>query len=82
MANQLRETISRPDEARSLLRALYKTDADLLPNYKEGTLTVRLHHMANRSSDAAITELCEQLNATETKFPGTDLRLLLKLGSN
>ncbi len=82
MANELRETISRPDEARSLLRALYKTDADLLPDHKEGTLTVRLHHMANRSSDAAITGLCEQLNATETKFPGTDLRLVLKLGSN
>jgi len=82
MANQLREEISRPDEARSLLRALYATDADLLPDHKEGTLTVRIHHMANRASDAAIIKLCRQLNATETKFPGTDLRLILKLGSN
>jgi hypothetical protein len=82
MANQLRETISRPDEARSLLRALYASDADLLPDHKEGTLTVRLHHMANRSSDKAIIKLCEELNATETRFPGTDLRLILKLGSN
>ncbi len=69
-------------EARSLLRAFYKTDADLLPDHKEGTLMVRLHHMANRSSDVAITELCEQLDATETKFPGTDLRLLLKPGAD
>jgi hypothetical protein len=37
--------------------------------------------MANKSSDTAIEELCEELNATETKFPGTDLRLVLKLGS-
>lgn len=81
MANQLRETMSHPDEARSLLQALYKSDADLLPDYKEGTLTVRLHHMSNRCSDVVIEKLCEVLNATETKFPGTQLRLILKMGS-
>jgi hypothetical protein len=81
MANLLRETLSHPDEARCLLRALYKTDADLLPDHNEGTLTVRLHHMANRCSDVAIEKLCGELNATETKFPGTTLRLVLKLGS-
>ncbi len=82
MANLLRETISHPDEARSLLRALYTSDADLLPDYKKGILTVRLHHMANRSSDVAIQKPCKELNATETRFPGTNLRLVLKLGSN
>jgi len=82
MANLLRETMSHPDEARSLLRALYQSDADLLPDHKEGILTVRLHHMANRCSDAAIQTLCNELNATETQFPGTNLRLVLELGSN
>jgi hypothetical protein len=82
MANLLRETMSHPDEARSLLRALYQSDADLLPDHKEGILTVRLHHMANRCSDAAIQKLCHELNATKTQFPGTELRLVLELGSN
>ena len=81
MANQLRETMSHPDEARRLLQALYKTEADLLPDDDKGTLTVRLHHMANRSSDTAIEKLCDELNATKTIFPGTNLRLVLKLGS-
>ncbi len=81
MANLLRNKMKHPDESRSLLRALYKSDADLLPDEDAGTLTVRLHHMANQSSDTVIEELCEELNATETKFPGTDLRLVLKLGS-
>jgi len=81
MANLLRETISHPDEARSLLRALYQTEADLLPDPEAGTLTVRLHHMANRCSDDAIRKLCDELNATETQFPRTNLRLVLKLGS-
>ena len=82
MANLLRETMSHPDEARGLLRALYTSDADLLPDHNSGTLTVRLHHMANRSSDAAIQKLCNELNATKTQFPGTELRLVLKLGAN
>lgn len=81
MANSLRETIAHPDEARSLLRALYQTEADLLPDPEAGTLTVRLHHMANRCSDEAIRKLCDELNATETQFPRTNLRLVLKLGS-
>ena len=81
MANIVRETITHPDEARTLLRALYQTEADLLPDPEAGTLTVRLHHMANRCSDEAIRRLCDELNATETQFPRTNLRLVLKLGS-
>ena len=81
MANSLREPLTHPDEARSLLRALYQTEADLLPDPEAGTLTVRLHPMANRCSDEAIRKLCDALNATETQFPRTNLRLVLKLGS-
>jgi len=80
MANLLREHLSHPDEARSLLQTLYRTEADLLPDIEAGTLTVRLHHLANASSDAAIQKLCEELNETETLFPRTQLRLILKLG--
>jgi hypothetical protein len=81
MANLLRDTMKHPDESRSLLRTLYTSDADLLPDEDAGTLTVRLHHMANQCSDTVFENLCEELNATETKFPATDLRLVLKMGS-
>ncbi len=81
MANILRPVIKRPDEARTLLRALYATEADLVPDLKAQTLTVHLHHMAQKNSDLAIQKLCEELNATETVFPRTSLRLILKLGS-
>ena len=81
MANSLREHLKRPDEARRLLRALYTTEADLLPDPEEGTLTVRLHHSANAATDQVLEKLCEELNATETFFPRTNLRLVLKLGS-
>jgi hypothetical protein len=82
MANGLREALGHPDEARRLLQALYTTEADLLPDPENGTLTVRLHHLANASSDAAIQKLCDELNATETMFPRTNLRLVLKVGSS
>jgi hypothetical protein len=81
MANSLREHLKRPDEARCLLRALYTTEADLLPDPAAGTLTVRLHHGANAATDQVIEKLCEELNATDTMFPRTNLRLVLKLGS-
>jgi hypothetical protein len=81
MANSLREHLKRPDEARRLLCALYTTEADLLPDPDAGILTVRLHHSANAATDQAIKKLCEELNATETVFPRTNLRLVLKLGS-
>ncbi len=45
MANLLGEMISRPGEARCLLQALYKSDADLLPDHDQGILTVCLHHL-------------------------------------
>ena len=81
MANSLREHLKRPDEASRLLTALYKTEADLLPDPDAGILTVRLHHSANAATDRAIEKLCEELNATETVFPHTNMRLVLKLGS-
>ena len=81
MANSLREHLKRPDEARRLLRALYTTEADLLPDPDVGIVTVRLHHGANAVTDQAIETLCAELNATETVFPRTNLRLVLQLGS-
>jgi hypothetical protein len=81
MANLLRETLIRPDEARSLLRAIYSREADLVPDHEQGTLTIRLHYLANRSYDVAIQKLCNELNSTKTKFPRTNLTMIFKLGS-
>jgi hypothetical protein len=82
MALILRQTMKRPDDARSLLRTIYTTEADILPDPEAKTLTVRLHPLANTSSDLAVTHLCAELNATETLFPGTELRLIYELVSS
>jgi hypothetical protein len=82
MAHLLRQKMSRTDDARSLLRQVYETEADLHPDLGAKTLTVNLHHMTQAAHDGAISHLCEELNATETIFPGTDLKLIYKLGSS
>lgn len=81
MAATLREQMKRTDDARALLRQIYSTDVDLIPDLNAKTLTVRLHHLTQAAHDAALRYLCEELTATETVFPATDLRLVYKLGS-
>jgi len=81
MASVLRQTMTRSDDTRALLRQIYSTEADLFPDAKSKTLTVCLHHLTQAIHDQALRHLCNQLNATETIFPGTDLRLIYKIGS-
>jgi len=64
------------EEGRALLRELFTTPADLLPDAAAGALRVRLHTLANPRSNRALAALCEALTATETCFPGTNLRLV------
>jgi transposase-like protein len=81
MVSSVRELMSRTEDARSLIQALYKTEVDLIPNDQDGTLKVRLHQLANRSTAKIIQHLCKELNATQTKFPGTNLQLIYELVS-
>ena len=81
MVNILREHMRRVDDARQLVVALYQTEADLLPDHQNQTLTVHLHRLANHSNDQAIENLCRELNETKTIFPGTDFEMIFEFGS-
>jgi hypothetical protein len=61
MANLLKETMSRSLDARRLLQFLYRTEADIIPNAHQGTLTIHVHQLANHSNDAAIHTLFSEL---------------------
>jgi hypothetical protein len=43
-------------------------------------LTKQVNEQA--AHDRVIRELCDELNATETCFPGTELKLVYKVGSS
>jgi hypothetical protein len=74
-----RDKLNREDDTRALLRQIYETEIDLVPNLQTNTLTLRLHHLTQAAHDQAVRHLCQELNATETIFPGTDLKLVYKL---
>jgi hypothetical protein len=82
MASLLREHLARGDDARALLRQIFDTEADLTPDLVANTLTVRLHHLTQAAHDQAIAHLLDDLNTTQTLFPGTNLTLVFKLGSS
>ncbi len=82
MALLLRPELARTDDARALLREIYQSPADLIPDPAQGTLTVALHHLASARSDQAARVLAGHLNQCEAFYPGTALRLHFKLVSD
>jgi hypothetical protein len=70
-----REVMTRSNDARSLIRGHIHTSANLRPDPAAGILNVELHGQANPIADTIVASICEELNATDTTYPGTNLRL-------
>lgn len=82
MVNMIKSNMSHPDEARKLLQQVYQSDANLWLNKIDNELCVELHRMSYRKDDKIIQKLCDQLNETKTKFPGTNLTICYKMVSS
>lgn len=63
------------DEARKFLQSVFQATADLIPDERRRTLTVRFHGLANPRSTRALRALCDVVGATDACYPGTALRL-------
>lgn len=74
----VREKLSRPDDARALVRQVFESAVDLCPNPPDKTLTVRLHQLSSGAHAEVLEHLCAELTATETVYPGTELRLIFQ----
>jgi hypothetical protein len=74
----VREKLSRPDDARALVRQVFESAVDLHPDLEKKTLTVRLHQLSSGAHDEILEHLCAELTATETVYPGTELRLIFQ----
>jgi len=81
LATIVQEKLSHVDEARSLVRDLFRSDADIYPDQAAGVLAVRLHTLANPRSNRAIQHLLDHLNDAEFTYPGTNLRLTYSLSA-
>ncbi len=82
MANMIKPHMSHPDEARKLLQQVYKTDANIWVDKNHKKLCIELHRLSYWKDDKIIQNLCDELNQTDTVFPGTDLSIFFKLVSS
>ena len=71
LVQQLRPHLKRDDDARALLRQLFLSCADLIPDEAAKSLTVRIHRMTNPAHDKAVASLLETLNAADFTHPET-----------
>jgi transposase len=75
----VRAMLRREDDARSLVRDLFRSAADITPDAASGELRVGIHTLANPRSNRAIGSLLAELNASEQTYPGTRLKLVYTL---
>ena len=76
---QFFEPMGHGQRPRTVLKALFEADADIMPEPEKGILRVRILGMPSKAMDKAVVPLLEALNRTETKFPDTNLRLVYEL---
>ncbi len=73
------EAQGKKPNARKLLAALMTADANILPDPENGILRVQILGLASNAADQALLPLIDQLNQTETVYPGTSLRLVYEM---
>lgn len=62
-------------EGRMILKEIFTSDADMIPDYENNKLTIKLHSLSTPRANQAVKELCSYLNKTKTFFPLTNLML-------
>jgi hypothetical protein len=72
------ETVDSSD-ARAILQAICLTEADILPEPQHERLRVQVHRSACPVTDNHRQRLFDLLNQTETRYPGTPLRLVYEM---
>ena len=72
----------KQDEIRSLVKSIINSKGDIVPDYLQKTLTIKIYALATPRDNRALEKLCEVLTDSETIYPGTELKLIYKLATN
>jgi len=78
VANILSEYTNNNNEKRMLVKNIIETNADIIEDSENKTLTITLHSLSANRFNVAAAKLAEVLNQVETIFPDTGLRLIFK----
>jgi len=81
LANQIKPLMSSPEEARTLIRGIYQSSANLKVDKQTNTLNVELHHSNFAEVDKIMCHLFKFLNKCEIVFPGSGLTIQYNLVS-
>ena len=83
MANIILPSLSIHDKdtVKAIIKSIFKTPANIIPDYSKKQLTVELHYSSTFKKDKTIRILMDFLNEAMFNFPGTNLRLFYKFVS-
>ena len=82
MASLIAKQCGSLEQARALLRDIFTSEADLVPDTNNMTLSVRVHNLSTHAMDKKLDILIQVLNDTKMKYPGTNMTLQYeRLGS-
>jgi hypothetical protein len=68
-------------EIRALIKSIIHTHINMEVDRKQDLLKITLYPLANQRSNEAVNKICETVNATNTIYPGTNLRLIYKIAT-
>ena len=75
MANLIAKECGSLEQARALIRDVFTSEADLIPDEENKILAVRLHNLSTKAMDKKLDSLLSCLNDAKIKYPGTNLTL-------
>jgi hypothetical protein len=78
MVGVVRQKLKREEDARSLIRQIFESSVNLIPNEEQKTLTIQIHPLSTSAHNEVLKHLCDQLTGTETIYPKTDLRMIFE----
>lgn len=79
LTNMLMEKYKKAEnEKRMLIKEIIFTKADIKPDLQKNELIVNLHSMSTPMKNEIVAQICQELNQTETVFPGTNLKIIYK----
>ena len=80
LARQIEPFYARhDDEARKFLKTIFQATADILPDERRRTLTIRFHGLPSPRASRALGELCDLVSESDVCYPGTPLRLRFEM---
>ncbi len=81
-ANLLSEHYNKSiNEKRALVKSIINSHADIIPDYNNNNLVVRLYSQATPRMNDAIQKVCKLLTDTPTKHPGTQLTMVYEIAT-